>query len=581
MASPVEEIKERLDIVGFIRGYLELKAAGKNFKALCPFHSEKTPSFIVSPERQSWHCFGCGKGGDIFGFLMAYENLEFYEVLKILAEKAGVELRQLSPADQRQFGVLYDINAAAKNYFCEMLASSPRAAKYLAERKLKPETVNEFEVGFAPNGSDELTLYLLNEKYSIDDIVRAGLAIKTERGKYLDRFRGRIMFPIHNHFGKVVGFSGRSLPEFETPEMGKYVNSPETPIFVKSRLLYGFWKSKGVIREAGSVLLLEGQMDFLMAWQDGVKNIAAASGTALTHDHLRALRRLTDKLFIGFDNDEAGQLATERAIDLAGASDFSVAVVSWGKFKDAGEAAADEPGCVARVLTEAKPAMQYYFDRYLTEAKPDDKKRNIRVLLEKIRNIWSRIDQGAWLRELSYRTGITERHLAEEMDRLPDVQSRGSAGAEPSPVPQAGSLPKPTTRRELLSERILSLIGVSAGLSERLAGYVEFMPPIYLEVYEHGRVGNGSGGKFEEISTIVSLRSSFELEMLGEERIPGEFEKLLLELQVEYLKEQQEQMRQEITAAEVAGRSDEVAAKLKLFDDVSRKVQDIRNGKKS
>jgi len=590
MASPVEEIKERIDIVSFIRGYLELKPAGKNLKALCPFHSEKTPSFMVSPERQSWHCFGCGKGGDIFGFLMAYENLEFYEALKVLAEKAGIELRQLSPADQRQFGVLFDINAAAKNYFHEALVTSSRAAKYLAERKLKSETIEEFEIGFAPNGSDETTLHLLNEGFSIDDIVRAGLAIKTEHGKYLDRFRGRIMFPIHNHFGKVVGFSGRSLPEFETPEMGKYVNSPETPVFNKSRLLYGFWKSKNAIRESNSALLLEGQMDFLMAWQDGVRNITAASGTALTYDHLRVLRRLTDKLFIGFDNDEAGQLATERAIDLASASDFNVSVISWGKFKDAGEAAADEPGHVANAVLGAKPAMEYYFDRYLAKAGPPgasltsggpaDRKRNIRVLLGKIRNIWSRIDQETWLRELSYRTGVTENRLVEEMERLPDAQSSGSNLAEPTSARQSGGLPKPVGRRELLAERILSLVGARMELDEQLASYKEFMPPAYLAVYEQSRSDDGIGGDLEEISTVISLRSSFELEMLGEGRIPGEFEKLLRELQLEYLKEQQEKMRQEITEAEVAGRTDEVAAKLKLFDDTSRRVQDIKNGKK-
>jgi DNA primase len=598
MASPVEEIKERIDIVSFIRGYLELKPAGKNFKALCPFHSEKTPSFMVSPERQSWHCFGCNRGGDVIKFLMEYENLEFYEALKVLAEKAGVELRQLSPADQRQFGVLFDINAAAKNYFREMLAAFPRAAKYLAERKLKPETIEEFEIGFAPNGSDEATLHLLNDGFSIEDIVRAGLAIKTERGKYLDRFRGRIMFPIHNHFGKVVGFSGRSLPEFETPEMGKYVNSPETPIFNKSRLLYGFWKSKSAIREANSALLLEGQMDFLMAWQDGVKNVAAASGTALTNDHLRTLRRLTDKLFIGFDNDEAGQLATERAIDLASASDFNVSVVSWGKFKDAGEAAANERGYVAKAILEAKPAMEYYFNRYLSKAvvhganhisgNPADLKRSIRVLLGKIKNIWSKIDQEIWLKELAYRTGITEKRLAEEMEQLPDTAQFASskldepAGVSQSGSPvQAGGLPEPIGRRELLAERILSLVNARTELEEKLANYKEFIPSAYLEIYERRRGDGGiSNGELDEIKTVISLRASFELEMLGEERIPSEFNKLLRELQLEYFKERQEKLRQEIAAAESADRADEVAEKLKLFDDISRKVQDIRDGKK-
>ncbi len=579
MASPTEEIKERIDIASFIRGYLELKPAGKNFKALCPFHHEKTPSFIVSPERQSWHCFGCGKGGDIFGFLMAYENLEFYEALKILAERAGIELRQLSPADQRQFGVLYDVNASAKNYFREALSASPRALKYLAERKLKSETIAEFEIGFAPNGTDEATLHLLNEGYAIEDVVRAGLTIKTERGKYLDRFRGRIMFPIHNHFGKVVGFSGRSLPEFETPEMGKYVNSPETPIFNKSRLLYGFWKSKSAIRESNSALLLEGQMDFLMSWQDGIKNAVASSGTALTSDHLRALRRITDKIIIGFDNDEAGQLAAERAIDLSTAGDFSASVVSWGKFKDAGEAAADEPGYIAKAVTEAKPAMQYYFDRYLKEASATERKRNIRILLEKIRSVWSKIDQSVWLKELAYRTGMRESQLAEEMERLPDSPVR-SLENNTETVSHTIDLPRPVLRRDILAERILSLAGVRTELGEKLLSYKEFMPSNYWEVYEYTKGKSNPGSKLEELLTIISLRSSFELDILGEERVQGEFEKLLYELELEYLKEKQEQIRREVAEAEIGDNPEEVAAKLKLFDEVSRKVQDIKNGKK-
>ena len=251
MTSPVQEIKDRLDIVEFIRSYVPLLPAGKNFKANCPFHKEKTPSFMVSPERQTWHCFGsCSEGGDIFKFLMKYENLEFYEVLKILAEKAGIELRQIAPAEQKQFNVLYEINEEAKEFFKKNLEGSVEAKKYLLDRGLKKETIEEFELGFSSNKWEELSLYLIKKKYSAFDIERAGLAYKNERGSLIDRFRGRIMFPIHNHFGKVIGFSGRILPELDAGEAGKYINSPETLIFNKSKILYGFHKSKNFIRSA-------------------------------------------------------------------------------------------------------------------------------------------------------------------------------------------------------------------------------------------------------------------------------------------------------------------------------------------
>src|SRR3989304_3575706 len=201
--STTELIKEKLDIVEFIRGYLQVSAAGKNFKARCPFHNEKTPSFMISPERQSWHCFGCGAGGDIFGFLMKYENLEFGEALRILAEKAGVELKRLNPQEYKLTGLLYELNEKAKEYFKRALHNYEPAKKYLSDRRLQRETIDEFELGWAPNEFEGLSMHLLNAGYSPDDLLRAGLVIKSERGLLGDRFRGRIMFPIHNHSGRI------------------------------------------------------------------------------------------------------------------------------------------------------------------------------------------------------------------------------------------------------------------------------------------------------------------------------------------------------------------------------------------
>src|SRR3989344_8513903 len=299
---------------------------------------------------------------------MKYENLEFYEVLKILAEKAGIELRQIAPAEQKQFNVLYEINEEAKEFFKKNLEGSVEAKKYLLDRGLKKETIEEFELGFSSNKWEELSLYLIKKGYSAFDIERAGLAYKNERGGLIDRFRGRIIFPIHNHFGKVIGFSGRILPRLETPEIGKYINSPETLIFNKSKILYGFYKSKNFIREIKTAVLVEGQMDFLACWQDGVKNIVAVSGTALTIDHLKVLKRQTDQLIFCFDNDEAGLKAAERSIDLANSQDFNVKILTLKEHKDPAEAIFKNPGIMAELLKEAKSAMEFYFERYLSNA---------------------------------------------------------------------------------------------------------------------------------------------------------------------------------------------------------------------
>ncbi len=561
-------------MVEFLKGYLELKPAGKNLKAICPFHSEKTPSFIVSPERGIWHCFGCGEGGDIFRFLMKYENLEFYEAMKILAEKAGIELRKLSPADQKQFGILYDLNNAAKEFFKESLKISDKAKSYLDGRGLTKEIIEEFEVGYAPQGFDELTLRLINKGFEMDDIVRAGLIIRTDTGKYMDRFRGRIMFPIHNSFGKTVGFSGRILPEFESDDFGKYINSPETPIFNKSRLLYGFWKTKSFIRETGTALLVEGQMDFLMSYQDGVRNVVATSGTALTQDHLKTLRRLADKLILGFDNDEAGLLAAERSIDLAGANDFNVFVMPFGgENKDPAEIVQKTPGALVGLISSAKRALDHYIERYLKGKNIYEQKENVRVILNKIRNLWSPIEQSYWLRELAYVTGVPEKQLTEEMAKLPlssENRAETQALADES---------KKATKAELIARRLLSLVNLQTRFKGEMEPYLDFMPGKYRLVYESLGIKKVTDPEIKELLDMVSLAYSETLPI--EEKIDLEFQTLLKALELEHLDRLKEEISRQILEAEKLDNDDELLTKLREFDDISRKIQYIKNGKKS
>jgi len=583
MTSPVQEIKERLDIVDFIRSYIPLTPAGKNLKALCPFHREKTPSFMVSPERQMWHCFGsCGEGGDIFKFLMKYENLEFYEALKILAEKAGVELKKISPAEHKQFGILYDISQSAKDFFKKQLEQSTKTLNYLKERGLKKETIEEFELGLAPNKFDDLSRYLTNSGYDIKDVERAGLIFKTERGSYVDRFRERIMFPLYNHFGKVVGFSGRVLPrlEAEKPELGKYINTPETLIFNKSRILYGFHKTKKHILEQKSAVLVEGQMDFLMAYQDGVKNVIATSGTALTFDHLKTIRRLAEQLILCFDNDEAGFNAVERAIDLANANDFNVKILTLQDFKDPAEAAQKSPGALAGLIKETKPAMEFYFERYLKEKVklelPEFKKK-IRIVLAKIKNLASAVERAQWLKELSQRTKIEEKTLAEEMEQLKTLNyaEKNAELRRNSPRQSASSLRESAcSRRELICQRLISLAILDKDFQERINEHLDYFLEDYSLILKCLREeAKLEDERLNNLLNLISLRSSFESSILDPEKIEKEFQELLHQLRIEYLKEKRQGLTGLIKEAEGTGDETKVASVLKEFNEVSKSIQ--------
>lgn len=561
MTDPVREIKERLDIVDFLRSYLALQPAGKNFKALCPFHKEKTPSFMVSPDRQSWHCFGCGEGGDAFTFLMKYENLEFYEALRMLAERTGVEIRRIAQSGEREFHVLFEANAAAAEYFRDALKKTPAVSEYLAKRGLKPETIEEFGLGFAPDQNDGLLLALRGKGIRPEDAARAGLIVRSERGLYFDRFRGRVMFPIANHIGKVVGFIGRILPEYERAEVGKYINSPETPIFTKSRILYGFHKTKRDIRDANAALLVEGQMDFLTVWQDGVKNAVATSGTALTPEHLTTLRRFADQLIVSFDTDEAGWAAGERAVDLANAFDFSVRVLTVPGAKDPADYVAAHPGEFQGLIKAARRAMEFYFERYGfsegAELTLEAKKKAARAVLEKIRKVASAVEKMHWVRELAKISGFAEQGLLEEMERLREAPAPAGPPSE-----QAGreNAERPLTRRELIAERLLGL-AVAENFLPALKESESFMPPVYREAYRElmrgARDESLASPRVRELAELVELRAGLELDENKDE--------LLRQLKKEYLKDRQQELARGIADAERSGneaRRDELMREL-------------------
>ncbi|MFA5084739.1 MAG: DNA primase [Candidatus Omnitrophota bacterium] len=317
MAIPdkiVDQIQARSDIVEVISRYIPLQKAGRNFKAPCPFHNEKTPSFVVSPDKQIYHCFGCGAGGNVFSFLMKYENLSFPEVVEMLAEKAGIQLPRFGPGKEMT-GLatqLYKVNELAMQFFEGCLSTGREARDYLASRGVGAETVKEFRIGYSPDSWDGVLKFLSGKGIKGDIAEKAGLAITSERGGYYDRFRKRLIFPIFDLKGRALGFGGRVLDS----SLPKYMNSPETYVYSKGRNLYGLNRSRESIKKAGYALVVEGYLDFIIPYQSGVRNIVATLGTALTIDQIKLLKRFAGTVIMVYDPDEAGEAASLRNMDL-------------------------------------------------------------------------------------------------------------------------------------------------------------------------------------------------------------------------------------------------------------------------
>lgn len=365
--NTIEEIKDKLDIAEVIGRYVHLKKSGSNLKGLCPFHHEKTSSFMVSPQKQIWHCFGCGEGGDVIGFIKRYENVEFREALEMAAELAGIELPSYRPSGPAKSEVeeLIRINEFTASYFQKALESSLAAQKYLADRELSPQTLERWRVGFAPDSFEGLVSALRSKGVDLELALRAGVLAKSDNGKIFDRFRGRITFPIFDARGQVVAFTARVLPN--APEdQAKYINSPETIIYNKSKIIFGLNFAKDAFRELGQAVIVEGQMDVISAHQSGFKNTVATSGTALTEEQLKILKRFVNKIIFAFDNDEAGQKALWRAAQTALGLDLEARVVDLQTAKDPDELIRKSPSTWEKLLSGSFRILDYYLEHART-----------------------------------------------------------------------------------------------------------------------------------------------------------------------------------------------------------------------
>ncbi|MDP2951441.1 MAG: DNA primase, partial [bacterium] len=464
----VKQIKERLDIVEVVSSYLKLEKTGINLRACCPFHHENKPSFFVSPARQSFKCFGCNKSGDIFTFVQEIEGLEFGDALRILAKKAGVELQQYktNPELQTKKQRLYEILEIACLFFEKQLEQTKvgnLARDYLKQRGLTELTIKKFRLGFSPlpkeNNWRALSDFLVSRGYQREEVVEAGLAITSEKAKTpYDRFRGRVMFPVFDLNSQVVGFGGRvfenpALPKQE--EIAKYINIQNTPLYDKSRILYGLNFAKLAVRQKDFVILTEGYTDVIMSHQAGFENTIAVSGTALTPYHLQIIKRYTNNILTAFDMDRAGGMATKRSIELAQQAGFEVKVITMQQEKDPADIIKENPLRWQKEVDTAKDIMDFYFQDALikNDEKTAQGKKNIAdTLLKEIKKVPSNILQSHFLRKLANLLKVSEEAVEVEFRKIIPQKGEGLFSANQTIVPEVKPIELGIKSREQMLE---------------------------------------------------------------------------------------------------------------------------------
>lgn len=563
MSSSVEQIKERLDIVSVVSGYIKLEKAGGNFRARCPFHNEKTPSFMVSPGRGTYHCFGCNKGGDIFTFVEEIERTDFPGALRILADKAGVVLTRENPKERNERDRLYALLADATMFFRRELRKNQDVLKYLQKRGLKGETIDDFQIGFAPAEWHACEEFLLGKGYRADELEKTGMSVRGEKGIY-DRFRSRIMFPICDTSGRVVAFSGRI---FNSNDPAKYVNSPQTTLYDKSRILFGLSQAKTAIREAGCAIIVEGQMDLVMAHQAGTKNTVAVSGTALTGFHLELLKRFADKLLFSFDSDDAGLSAARKSAAPALSMGFDVHAIDLGGEKDPADLILESPEKWHEAIKHSRHVVEFFIS--VLQKRSSDK-RMFRQNVEKnvlpfIARIESRIDQSHFIDITAQFLDISREAVGEEVQKagFRRDENEQEYRAEGSPAKPRQSL----SRREVLERKIQGVIfwqeahpNPELPAEELLAKYKEIMRDARIILNE------------EEKNALIFEAEAF---YAGAAALSRNINELFISFEKELVKDRLAESMTELKRAELlhdAKKAEEMLSQCKLFSDALNRL---------
>lgn len=622
MNSSVEEVKTRINIVDLVGEYVRLQRAGANWRALCPFHNEKSPSFMVSEDKQIFHCFGCGKGGDIFGFLMELEGLEFKEALKILAERAGVKLDSYQPQRTDDKKKTLEILELATKFFEKQLwdgAGKEKILNYLRGRGLSDDSIRNFRLGYAPDGWRNLLNFLLERGYRMEEIARTGLEVQKNKDSeipnskiqmpnklqnpndisttnyklsttnYYDRFRDRIMFPIADLFGKIIGFSARVAPGGDESQ-AKYVNTPESEVYHKSKVLYGIDKARQEIKSQNAALLVEGNMDVIALHQAGMKNTVAVSGTALTPDQLDILKRYSSNLRLFFDADEAGKKATQKSAEAAFQKDFNVSIVSLPQGKDAAELLAENKEELLQAVKNTWPAMEYFFSGYLQKydiAKAEDKKIIAAEVVKIIANFKNEIEREHWVKKLAQALETEEKTIYTLLKNSERPESAYQKSEQPAEIFVAGK------RLEMLREKLLGLALVDSVVWEKLGDMETDDVVSYLKAdnlfsailekgqscaYAFDKLAEDIGGEQGERARRLYFASKYQFdgEAGATEREPAENMQLMTEyfdnIRKEIYREKRKQLEKDIKKAEEIRDKEAVKKLMAEFSQISNKL---------
>jgi DNA primase len=578
MSDPVQQIKDRLNIVDVVGRYVKLTRAGRNYKGLSPFRKEKSPSFFVNPEKGMYYDFSSGQGGDLFTFVQTMEGLDFKGALHMLADQAGVEVRHESKHSRDTRERLYVVLEDACQYFETKLTETPDVIQYLEDRGMERATMRSFRLGFAPDGWRNLSEFLTKKGYTPQELEQAGLAKRPEgKSEYYDRFRSRVMFPIMDPAGRVVAFSGRIFGEAAKDEKNaKYLNSPETALFDKGRILYGYDKAKNFIRKYDFSILVEGQMDIVLSHQAGYSNTVAVSGTGLTVEHLALLQRLSPKIVMAFDADSAGIASSGRAAGLALERGMDVKVASVPVGKDPADCIKEDKELWKRAIKESKHVIEFYLDIVgrENEVKGGDRRRlalAVRdTVLPYVARIQSGVDQAHFVRLVVERIGLAEDAVWQDVrahaQKLRDDAKRVAIHAPDEQ--QTKQPPKPmSTRREMLERG--------------LAGFLFWQESLEPRILEEEHVRDKATTLSVELESILARHLdtkdmlAFEAEITHADATdPLELlDDLMRATARELLREEREDLSHRLKSAEMAHDEKEASALLARFHELARSIE--------
>ena len=576
MSTPVEQIKSKLSIVDVVGSYIKLTKAGSSYKALCPFHNEKSPSFNVSPARDAYYCFGCNRGGDIFSFVEEIEGVQFVDALKMLASRAGVELRREPKEVTSERERLYELMETATCFYEANASKNSEVKTYLSERGLTPETIRNFRIGFAPLEWRMLYEHLTQKGFADSEIERAGLVKRVEGKGYYDRFRGRVMFPIFDANGRVVAFSGRVFghqTNHDGTDVAKYINSPETPLYDKSSILFGYDRAKKSIRIQNFTILVEGQMDLIMAHQAGTPNTVAVSGTALTEKHLVLLKRLSDNLVFAFDADEAGLVATLRAFQLALLAGMNVRVAAIPDGKDPADfikahalaSSGDVPDW-AQVIAGSQHIVDFYLATLLKRGYDARKFREEveKQVLPLVVTMQSKIEQAHFIIEIARKLGVPETSVWDEVKRI----QRAEHIVAPLRQEEDRPLQAPAkTLRHMAEEEVIGIL-----LWQESHGAPVFDVAIVRKKY-HERLsthGLSPHDPDEEGKKVLAMKAEYKYDHGPD--LEHSVDELLDTLESEVLREKQATLWTKLSEAEARGAKDEAKAFLQEYQSITPRI---------